>query len=217
MAPPYPRRLRHRRPSPVFGALVSTLLAGGLALAVPGDVASAATVGTPTPIVGGQSGRCLDVPNGTDVVGTQLQIWDCNGSAAQVLAPRPGNPIVFTGLTNVCVGARSGSQVQVQACDAGASDQLWNVAQNADQTLSVKIVSGECLDVASSGTANGSKVQLWGCNGTGAQKWRLQSNNTLINPQSGRCLDVPNGTTTPGTQLQIWDCNGGAAQVLRLP
>lgn len=164
-----------------------------------------------------QSGRCLDVPNGTDVVGTQLQIWDCNGSAAQVLAPRPGNPIVFTGLTNVCVGARSGSQVQVQACDAGASDQLWNVVQNADQTLSVKIVSGECLDVASSGTANGSKVQLWGCNGTGAQKWRLQSNNTLINPQSGRCLDVPNGTTTPGTQLQIWDCNGGAAQVLRLP
>ena len=33
-----------------------------------------------------QSGRCLDSPNGATGNGTRLQIWDCNGSAAQKFA-----------------------------------------------------------------------------------------------------------------------------------
>ncbi len=33
--------------------------------------------------------------------------------------------------------------------------------------------NGLCLDVRSSGTANGTPVQVWGCNGTGAQQWSL--------------------------------------------
>ena len=28
-------------------------------------------------IVGGQSGRCVDVPNGSTTNGTQVQFWDC--------------------------------------------------------------------------------------------------------------------------------------------
>src|SRR4051812_44033008 len=80
MALSYRRRTRHRRLSPVFGALVSTLIVvAGLTLATGGNVASAATVGTPTPIVGGQSGRCVDVPNSSTVNGTQVQLWDCGG------------------------------------------------------------------------------------------------------------------------------------------
>src|SRR6185503_19829539 len=30
-------------------------------------------------IVGGQSGRCVDVPNSSTINGTQLQLFDCNG------------------------------------------------------------------------------------------------------------------------------------------
>ncbi|MGO1068643.1 ricin-type beta-trefoil lectin domain protein [Lysobacter sp. CA199] len=165
-----------------------------------------------------QSGRCLDVPNGTNVVGTQLQIWDCNASAAQVIAPVAGRAIAFVGLAGYCVGNRTGRQAEIQACADGASDQQWNVSNNSDATISLKIAGGaECLDISSSGTANGSKVQLWGCNGTGAQKWQHFTDGTLRNPQSGRCLDVPNGAAVPGTQLQIWDCNAGNAQRVRLP
>ena len=32
-----------------------------------------------------------------------------------------------------------------------------------------RAVSGKCLDVSSAGTADGTKIQLWTCNGTGAQ------------------------------------------------
>jgi hypothetical protein len=78
-------------------------------------------------------------------------------------------------------------------------------------------VLGKCVDISGGGTANGTKIQLWDCNGTGAQQWRYRAWQGLVNPQSGRCLDDPNGNTTNGTQLQIWDCNGTAAQVWHLP
>jgi hypothetical protein len=44
---------------------------------------------SPTPgpgafaIKGAQSGRCVDVPNGTATNGTLLALWDCNGQANQ--------------------------------------------------------------------------------------------------------------------------------------
>ena len=51
------------------------------------------------------------------------------------------------------------------------------------------------MDVTAAGTANGTKVQLYDCNGTGAQVWQAQSNGALVNPESGRCLDDPGATT----------------------
>ena len=68
-----------------------------------------------------------------------------------------------------------------------------------------------------SGTANGSKVQLYDCNGTNAQKWTVGSNNTLVNTGSGRCLDATGPSSANGTRLQIWDCSGGANQQWHLP
>lgn len=35
-------------------------------------------------IVGTQSGRCVDVPNGTTANGTQVQLWDCSGGTNQL-------------------------------------------------------------------------------------------------------------------------------------
>jgi chitinase len=60
-------------------------------------------------------------------------------------------------------------------------------------------------------------IQLYDCNGTGAQQWQAQSNGTLRNPASGRCLDATGQSSADGTRLQIWDCFGGSNQVWRLP
>nr|BFE65598.1 hypothetical protein GCM10020063_101240 [Dactylosporangium thailandense] len=77
---------------------------------------------------------------------------------------------------------------------------------------------GKCLDVTSAGTGNGTKLQLWDCNGTGAQQWTYVSGTqALRNPASGRCLDDPSSSTTDGTQLQIWDCNATNAQRVTIP
>ncbi|MDT0417537.1 glycosyl hydrolase [Streptomyces sp. DSM 41982] len=71
-------------------------------------------------------------------------------------------------------------------------------------------VGGKCVDVAGSGTANGTAVQLHGCNGTAAQKWAVASDGSLR--ALGKCLDVTGQGTANGTKLQLWECNGSGAQ-----
>ncbi|QGN49624.1 DUF1080 domain-containing protein [Micromonospora sp. WMMC415] len=71
---------------------------------------------------------------------------------------------------------------------------------------------GKCLDVSNSATADGTKIQLWTCNGTNAQKWtRVGETYQAL----GKCLDVANGGTTNGTRVQLWTCNGTGSQVWR--
>jgi predicted alpha-1,6-mannanase (GH76 family) len=72
-------------------------------------------------------------------------------------------------------------------------------------------IAGKCLDLNGGGTADGTAVQLWDCNGTGAQQWTSLSDGTL--QDSGKCLDATGQGTANGTLLQIWDCNGGGNQV----
>ena len=77
---------------------------------------------------------------------------------------------------------------------------------------------GKCMDVTSAGTANGTKVQLYDCNGTGAQQWQHQSERRAGQPQlPARCLDATGPSSANGTRLQIWDCTGGANQQWNLP
>ena len=71
---------------------------------------------------------------------------------------------------------------------------------------------GLCLDDRYSSTANYNPVQIWGCNGTGAQQWTFdQANDTL--QALGMCLDVAAGGTADGTLVDLYYCNGTGAQV----
>ncbi|MEV0173197.1 RICIN domain-containing protein [Streptomyces sp. NPDC050803] len=72
-----------------------------------------------------------------------------------------------------------------------------------------------CLDVSGASTADAARVQLWECNGSLGQTWRITSEGTLVNPHSGKCLDVADGGTANGTKVQIYTCNGTGAQQWR--
>jgi type 1 glutamine amidotransferase len=72
-------------------------------------------------------------------------------------------------------------------------------------------LAGKCLDVAGGATADGTKVQLYTCNGTAAQTWTVTPNSTIR--ALGKCLDVAGGGTANGTRTQLWTCNGSGAQV----
>jgi chitinase len=69
---------------------------------------------------------------------------------------------------------------------------------------------GLCLDDRSASTADYSPVQLYTCNGTTAQQWTVESNDTL--EVLGRCLDVDAADMTNGTTVDLYSCNGTAAQ-----
>jgi glucose/arabinose dehydrogenase len=73
----------------------------------------------------------------------------------------------------------------------------------------VRGLGGKCLDVSGANAADGTKIQLYTCNGTAAQNWALQSG-TLRS--LGKCLDVAGGNTANGTKVQLYTCNGSAAQ-----
>jgi len=42
-------------------------------------------------------------------------------------------------------------------------------------------------------STNGTLIQLFDCNGSGAQQWRWRNPSRLVNPQSRRCLDATAG------------------------
>ncbi|MEV6764479.1 ricin-type beta-trefoil lectin domain protein [Streptomyces sp. NPDC051105] len=81
--------------------------------------------------------------------------------------------------------------------------------------LTSAVASSLCVDDASSGTSDGTHVQIWGCDDTYAQDWIIAGDGTIR--ALGKCLDADHSGTTNGTLIQLWTCNGKAAQNWRLP
>ena len=77
--------------------------------------------------------------------------------------------------------------------------------------------NNKCMDVDGGATGNGAVIQLWTCNGSGAQNWSAQADGSLRNPQSGKCLDVAGNNSADSTPVQLWTCNGAANQKWTLP
>ena len=69
---------------------------------------------------------------------------------------------------------------------------------------------GLCLDSRSASSADGNPIQVYTCNGTTAQTWSVESDNTL--QVFGKCLDVASAGTANGTLVQLYTCNGTGAQ-----
>lgn len=122
------------------------------------------------PLVG-LAGKCIDVPNSEFTDGKRLQLWTCNGTAAQRWTFHADGTLRAGGL---CMDVAWGNTAD------GTAVQLANCSGNAAQqfTLSgagdlVSILANKCVDVPNSNSANGTPLQIWTCNGTAAQKWHI--------------------------------------------
>lgn len=71
-------------------------------------------------------------------------------------------------------------------------------------------IAGKCVDVDAGSSTDGTKVQVWTCNNSPAQKWTLPGDGTVR--ALGKCLDATAAGTANGTKLQLYTCNGTAAQ-----
>lgn len=122
----------------------------------------------------------------------------------------------ITGVSNKCLDnnaakAVNGNKIQLYDCNNTVA-QKWTLP--GDNTIRVQ---GFCLDVAGAGKAQQTLVQLYSCNGTVAQQWKLNTNGSIINPNSGLCLDDKYSGTANGNQIWIWACNGTLAQAWTVP
>ena len=119
------------------------------------------------------AGKCLDDNNSTTTLGTQQQIWDCNGGANQTWTRNSSGQISLTiGSTQLCLddygfGTTNGTKAVIWSC-TGGTNQQWNINPNGTIT---SVYSGLCLDVTNLGTSNGTLVELWTCHGGTNQRW----------------------------------------------
>jgi hypothetical protein len=96
------------------------------------------------------------------------------------------------------------------------TDQFDNlsVTSAGPNTPAGPIVAGDdsakCVDDNAQSTANGSKIQMWDCNGGANQQWIVEPDGTL--QVFGKCMDITGANFNNGTSIELWDCNGGANQ-----
>ncbi|MFD7416061.1 ricin-type beta-trefoil lectin domain protein [Kitasatospora purpeofusca] len=72
----------------------------------------------------------------------------------------------------------------------------------------------KCVDVKGASSADRTPVQIYDCNGSNAQKWKIAEDGTVR--AFNRCLDVAGGATANGTKVQLYACNGTGAQQWRV-
>ncbi|MEV6925255.1 ThuA domain-containing protein [Dactylosporangium sp. NPDC051485] len=77
--------------------------------------------------------------------------------------------------------------------------------------------SGKCIDARSAGTANGTAIQQYTCNGSNAQHYRFQNTDsgyTHIDNQANpaQSLDVSGKSTADNALIQLWSYSSGTNQ-----
>ncbi|SFE87264.1 Alginate lyase [Actinacidiphila alni] len=160
-------------------------------------------------------------------LGTAPPSWLCGGHLTLGLGPV--TEIGFNALHNRQGIAMTHTQTLTESRRPAGTNNLfvaWETLTNADNpdvapggstppagggTGPVTGIGGKCVDVAGASSANGTAVQLYDCNGTGAQSWTAGSDSTL--KALGKCLDVTAAGTANGTLTQLYDCNGTGSQV----
>ena len=129
-----------------------------------GDTASGAAIR-------GLAGKCVDVAGANPANGTAVQLYDCNGTAAQQWTVGSDGTIRALGkcLDVTGGGTADGTAVQLYDCN-GSGAQRWTVTGARDI---VNPQADKCLDVTGNSSANGTRLQLWTCTGGANQKWTV--------------------------------------------
>ena len=132
----------------------------------PGSGGGGPTTG---PITSGLAGKCVDNAGNASTNGNKIDLFDCNGGAAQQWTPANGTLQIDGKCMDVTgQGTANGTLVELWDCNGGANQQ-WTASNG---TL-VGAQSGKCLDDPGSTTTNGTQLEIWTCNGGANQKWTL--------------------------------------------
>lgn len=179
--------------------------------------------------------KCLDVKDGVDADGTQLQVWTCGAGNPnqQFFINTTDGTIRWNKDTTKCLDLTGGSitdgtPVQIWTCFAGDNNQQWSAFPLGTPIAVVPggfsrfgrpipaIHEDGCLTAGDN--VNGADVVFEVCSGTVLQNWTLTAGSSISGPgpvgqlkigPDNKCLDVTNGNTTDGTKLQMWDCVDG--------
>ena len=118
------------------------------------------------------SNICLDDRSASTANYNPVQIYGCNGTAAQQwTVVEAGSTLHVLGkcLDIYAGGTANGTKVDLYDCNNTAAQVF--IPQSDGSLYNPQ--SGRCLDVPNATTTWSTQVQIWDCNGTNAQKWTL--------------------------------------------
>ena len=168
--------------------------------------------------------KVLDVKNGDFSDGANVQLYDGNGTFAQ-----KWNVTKVAGRANsyrfesVCSGkylTADGFNVCQRELD-DSEVQIWTprVSERGGVVLE-NSANDKVLDVAGASTVNGTNVQVYGSNGTDAQRFYVDQVDPLqdgmytlhIGSNYKQVVDVAGGSSSDGANIQSWESNNSGAQ-----
>jgi hypothetical protein len=155
-------------------------------LALSASALSVAPASAATGTITGLAGKCLDVAAANSANGTAVQLYDCNGTAAQQWTVGSDGSIRALGKCLDVTGnsTANGAKLQLWDCTGGAN-QKWTVSSARDI---VNPQADKCADVTGNTSANGTPIQIWSCTGGANQKWTAPA---------------PDGGTTPAAPMAV--------------
>jgi len=146
---------------------------GGTTGASTGSISAGVHTMTPACATGSR----LDDSGGGTTNGNPVQIWAAAGNSNQnwnfaSLGNNDWNMAVNGPYCLDSRGGPSGTQAGIWSC-VGVNNQKWHAAAGNGGTNFYNYGDGLCLDVWNAGSANGTKVDTYTCNGTNAQAWAV--------------------------------------------
>jgi len=162
-----------RRRTPIAlatGTLFVALNAGWADAAMASGPAAAAAAAAAAAVSGpitGYEGLCLDDESASTANHNPVDVYTCNGTAAQNWTLSGGNLTVL----GKCLGptgggTANGTVVDIYDCN-GTAAQVWQPQSNGEL---LNPNSGKCLDDTGYG-GSGTQAQIWTCYDTSNQQW----------------------------------------------
>ena len=175
-------------------ALCTALLALCAALVLPAASARAEPPGSCTTHYDGPLGSasCSGVAPGTQWRAVIGCFYLVDGQPVDFQAV--GNVVTGDGTsTGVCTGASYATK-HIDAVVVGIAGRQGRLVG----------YGGKCVDIHAGKSTNATPVQIYDCNGSGAQWWTLGTDQTVRG--LGKCLNVVWGRSENGTKVEIYDC-----------
>ena len=156
-------------------------------------------------------GMCLDDTGNSSANGNKVQIWACNGGAAQNWTYAEDGTLRIHGkcLDATGYGTKAGTKLQLWSC-TNHTNQMWtdvNTGANWTDT-----VSGLCLSDPGDDIRNGTQVELGGCPGGASGARGRCRPGRYMSGVPGKCITDSGGWTANGTKIVLEPCANSSAQ-----
>ncbi|MEM7588155.1 MAG: RICIN domain-containing protein [Acidobacteriota bacterium] len=188
-----------------------------LLLLIPIVMASAYAVPASAGTLVGLAGKCLDVEGGSTANGTPVLLWECNeGNNQQWEFESSQSFYEVRGLAGRCLQpSANASEATLEIGPCGGLESRWQKSLGFPGAFSLVHVSTSlCMDVEEAGTANGTPIILYPCNGQANQTWSFEPD--VVGP----CFNSSNTLCLNGRRFEVqvewrdFDGNVGEGTVL---